>query len=175
MASSVGDEDKAMREQEPDDQSLTGVISQVGISRGKTIAAWNGVPPPHPFLLIQREWDEQVYAWFPQQPPEDMERLVGKRVRLTGRWVEPPAQEAADIDQPMQQPMEQVRAMDTLSPLSVALEEDGWGEDAPAPADSPQGTDERVWIPVARQPHFQADQITFLQDAGAPRHTSSVS
>ena len=77
---------------------IQGAVSRTGSSRGKTMAAWHGVPPPHPFLVVKLDPNKkakrvsggEVYVWFPAGIPQsDIETLVGAQIQLSGRWVDP--------------------------------------------------------------------------------------
>ena len=159
-------------------QSIRGSVSRIGVSRGKTIAAWNGVPPPHPFLVVTLDLEErqrsqsgdEVYVWFPHNPPESMEALLGKHIELFGRWVHPPKREPADIHQPMQQPIEHVRIIDIQEPIALEIDDDLLEGVEPSSASTshtpsiptPKVKEDKVWIPIDREAHFQASKVTLL-------------
>ena len=89
---------------------LSGQVAEVGTSRGKTMAAWDGVPAGEAFVRILCDHRRQsVHAWFPDGAPP-LDALLGKRVRLRGRWQVPPEAPPPSIDEPRQAP---IAPMDT--------------------------------------------------------------
>ena len=153
-------------------QKINGFVSETGISQGKTIAAWNGIPPPHHFIVIKLDPEkkdscqhgDEVYVWFPKNSPEHMENLLGKHIQLSGIWVHPPRRQPANINQPMQQPIELVSLIDLQAPLT--LEELDHRDTNETKSSSPpkdlEVKDDKVWVPIDREPHFQASHMTLL-------------
>ena len=145
---------------------ITGRVTAVGHSRGKTLAAWDGVPSGQGFLLVHLDGDvprppaaaDSVHVWFPEVPPPELPPLVGQRIRLQGRWQDPPIEEPDSFEQPRQQPLAPMDPLllpdlEALSP-SVPPEPDSQPQ-PPVPA-APPSTDVGSWVPVARRAHFRA-------------------
>ena len=147
--------------------SLSGTVAAVGTSRGKTMAAWDGVPAGESFLLIRCEHrHKSVHAWFPDGvPPQAGPGLLGRRVRLRGRWQEPPEEPPQCIYEPRQEPIapmdaSTLEAHDAL--LSMLTPADLSGEETPREPTPPAVSD--LMVPVARSRHFQAAGIAVLPD-----------
>ena len=152
----------------PDKQTpthLLGTVAAVGTSRGKTMAAWDGVPVGEAFVLIQCEHQHKsVHAWFPDgAPPQAQADLLGKRVRLSGRWQAPPEAPPLSIHEPRQAPIapmdtRTLEAHDAL--LSVLTQADPSGDGAPG-AQAPVSD---LMEPVGRSRHFEAAELEILPD-----------
>ena len=158
---------------------IQGAVSRTGISRGKTMAAWHGVPPPHPFLVVKFDSNHkakrvsggEAYVWFPAGIPQsDIETLVGTQVQLSGQWVDPPQRAAAELHQPEQHPIEHVMMIDIQQPITLEPELDEVEPAASSEQSTPPAAQElkdkdvdKVWVPVDRQAHFQASQVTLLK------------
>ena len=146
---------------------LSGTVAAVGISRGKTMAAWDGVPAGEPFVLIRCDHQHKsVHAWFPDGAPRQARTAqLGKRVRLRGRWQEPPQETPQSIYEPRQAPIapmdaRTLEAHDAL--LSVLPQADPSGDGAPS-QQAPSPVSE-LMVPVARSEHFQAAEMEILPD-----------
>ena len=72
--------------------TLTGTLAEGGESRGKTIAAWNGVPVGETFYWFQPDAGEPLVDGASERfmlrvpSKEEADVLVTKRVRITGQW-----------------------------------------------------------------------------------------
>jgi hypothetical protein len=81
--------------QKLDEVVIVGRIVGSGISRGKTLAAWNGIPTRERFfrLAIQREEPDgktRTRTVFLRVPTAFQDKsLTGQDVRLLGRWTQP--------------------------------------------------------------------------------------
>ena len=91
--------------------TLTGTLSEGGESRGKTIAAWNGVPVGETFYYFTADADQTL---VPSAESEFMVRapdqeaaaaVVGKRVIMTGTWSVPEPVEVPSEPTMMQVPV----------------------------------------------------------------------
>ena len=157
---------------------IQGSVSRVGVSRVKTLAAWHGVPPPHPFIVVKlapgrrahRISDGEVYVWFPGGIPQsEVDRLVNAQVQLLGQWVDPPPRAPVDLHQPEQRPIEHVMMIDVQHPIALASEVDEVKPAASEPSTAPATQEvkdqdvDKVWVPVDRQAHFQASKVTLLK------------
>ena len=143
------------------------------------MAAWHGVPPPHPFLVVKLDSNHkakrvsggETYVWFPAGIPQsDIETLAGAQVQLSGRWVDPPQRAPAELHQPEQRPIEHVVIVDIQRPIALEPELD---EIQPAESSGQstrladqeikdRGVD-KVWVPIGRQAHFQASSFMVLK------------
>ena len=161
---------------------IKGTVVRTGVSRGKTMAAWNGIPSTQAFMVIKLDQGqkaetlrEEVYVWFPNDVPNSMEILIGKHIQLVGQWVHPPKRKTVDINQPMQQPIMHVHILDLQSPITLDIEDDEITDEVNEihPISSPsthtlvksesvKSESDKVWIPIERQPHFQASKMIIL-------------
>ena len=158
---------------------IQGAVSRTGISRGKTMAAWHGVPPPHPFLVVKLNSNHkakcvsggEAYVWFPAGIPQsEIETLVGTQVRLSGQWVDPPQRAPADLYQPEQRPIEHVMMIDIQQPtaLESQLHEmqpaESSGQSTPPATQEIKDKDvDKDWVSIDRQAHFQASSFMILK------------
>lgn len=168
---------------------MTGRVIGSGVSRGKTIAAWNGIPTGHVFLQIQPEGavkgapDGAQAPYLVQlptliaSPPAE-----GARVHLVGHWrpakpmprlapdgVVPqmPIEPAQIPQMPIEpapvvaEPIEQ--APIEQAPVEQAPVEQAPGEQAPGEPEAQAAGAEQppptAWQPVAKVPVFVAAQV----------------
>ena len=143
------------------------------------MAAWHGVPSPHPFIVVNldpshREYrvsGGEVYVWFPEGIPQsEVERLVGTQVKLLGQWVDPPKRAPADLHQHEQRPIEHMMMIDIQQPIALEPElnetkptESSSQSTSPATQEIIDKDADKVWVPIDRQAHFQASKITLLK------------
>ena len=133
--------------------NLTGTIVGVGQSRGKTMAAWHGVPSGERYFKLaidagQARPPGASETTFLRAPAADRERdLVGKKVRVVGSWSVPaPVRTHLDDGAPLQVPIHMPAGPAAPSALKKA----------------PASTDTMTKAPysvVARQPIFSAAKI----------------
>ena len=158
---------------------IQGAVSRTGISRGKTMAAWHGVPPPHPFLVVKLDSNHkakrvsvgEAYVWFPAGISQsDIETLVGTQVQLSGQWIDPPQRAPDDLHQPEQRPIEHVMMIDIQQPIALESELDEVRPAESSEQSTPPATQEikdrdvdKVWVPIDRQAHFQASSFMVLK------------
>ena len=90
--------------------SLTGTLEDGGLSRGKTMAAWNGIPTGERYYVFtpdegQPTIDQADTHFMVQYPKQDnIDALVNQRVTLTGTWNIPKPVEY-NPEQPRQMPI----------------------------------------------------------------------
>ena len=116
----------------PNPTEITGWVTEIGTSRGKTIAAWDGVPTGKPYLRVKIDKHIvkptrsglSVHVWFPQQDV-DPSLYQEKHVRLYGTW-HPPKEEPQDIYEHRQQP---IAPIVLLNDDLLNLNREDWKED----------------------------------------------
>ena len=109
--------------------TLTGTITDAGITGGKTMAAWNGFEIGEPFLQLTLDSGqdrpegtaETVYLRLHESASPSPE--VGLRVRVVGAWVLPEQGPLPDPSGPMQVPVSLEPEPDPEDP---AEESGGW-------------------------------------------------
>jgi hypothetical protein len=151
--------------------AITGTVEDAGVSRGKTLAAWNGIPSGEPWLRVRPDPGQDLLAAAPEvilvSVPRALmpEEPVGQALQLVGRWRLPAPVEPPDDDIPRQMPIElkqmpielkllppDLSSLDLssadLSEMSATL-----GEIEGA---APSSEVVEAWVPVAREPVFEA-------------------
>ena len=90
--------------------TLTGVLSEGGESRGKTIAAWNGIPVGERFYHLELDGGQTLHSSATEgfmiraADQTTAATFAGKRVTITGKW-EVPAPVEPQPAEPMQMPV----------------------------------------------------------------------
>ena len=184
-------------------QEIRGIISDSGISRGKTLAAWHGVPTQHTFIVVSLDADvdrppahkEDVYVWSSDHTFDQIDPLIGRRVRLNGHWRLPPEPQVDEIYEIQQQP---IRLCEIITPVDVQIDlaedcdetelifKDLMEPQTPIhlaeiqapytliPERSGEEIDSSAWVPVTREAHFQSIALQLIEDE-SPCVTRSLS
>jgi hypothetical protein len=146
---------------------LSGRVAQLGTSRGKTMAAWDGIPTGQPFLLIRCDIRKStVHAWFPNGAPP-LEDLLGKRLRLRGSWQRPPEDKSPEsVYESRQEPIAPVSIIELPSDEGLQSLLTPTVPSSPTePSDSPPPAVSTIMAPVPRSRHFQADHVEILPES----------
>ena len=118
---------------------ISGAVLETGTSRGKTLAAWNGIATGRGWLRIAGGPGESTLVELP--PWLDSASFADQRVRLTGRW-HPPG------SSPMPRPGEPIAQM-PVAQMPVAqmpIHQSGPTVEPPPWVEPPSG-----WGPVPRE------------------------
>ena len=149
---------------------LVGTVQSTGVCRGKTLAAWNGIPAGSPFAVLavaglaravqvcpgwspSRCWSTGVDAGQQarlQAGQALLEASAGATVALTGGWSALRHVEPERPDQPRQRPVR----LAPLTPIDLPELETlcaAAGDDTPA---APEPLSQPVWQPIAPEVFF---------------------
>ena len=116
--------------------TLTGAIVGQSESRGKTMAAWNGVPAGETYFKLTLDPGQTRPEGAPEEPilrvpgADPSKGWVGKRVRITGRWTTPAPVET-HVDAGGGHMMEMQAPIRAVNPASAGAEDPGAAEVVP--------------------------------------------
>ena len=115
---------------EPDGPEIriTGTVLSTGVSRGKTIAAWNGIPSGKQYLVFKLD-DPKKHPTHSPNPIEiwsshgfsDVANLIGKSITLVGKWKIPPEDNLSEMRQRPIEPVLELAEIPTLEELKTEL------------------------------------------------------
>lgn len=105
---------------------ITGNVLSQGVARGKTIAAWNGVPSGKQYLVFKLE-DPKTHPTHSRDPIEvwsshgfpDAPNLIGKSLTLVGKWKIPPKDNLSEMRQRPIGPALELTEFPTLEELEA--------------------------------------------------------
>ena len=90
--------------------TLTGVLTDGDESRGKTLAAWNGIPVGERFYHLELDGGQTLHStaadgfMIRAADQETAAKFVSQRVTITGKW-EVPTPVEVNPEEPMQMPI----------------------------------------------------------------------
>lgn len=91
--------------------SVTGTLKEGGVSSGKTIAAWNGIPVGERYFYVEPDAGQSLVegagarVMVRAMESEKAGGLIGKKVVISGVW-QVPERVIVSLDEPRQVPIE---------------------------------------------------------------------
>ena len=167
--------DRVKKTANSDTVIVRGRIVGSGISRGKTLAAWNGIPTGERYFRLTmdhgdvetRRAQRTVFVRVPKNWQE--EKLVGRDVRLGGTWTKP---RPIEMNQPRQMPIQPMQM--PIQPMQIPGTPSPSTERDPKAATRQQDVKIKPrtrsiggFVPVPREAVFIAQEVAMME-AKAP-------
>ena len=139
---------------------LQGKVQRVGVSRGKSLASWNGIPSGERYLEVIVDKGDIVMIWYPEHS-DSIDRYVGREIRIEGEWfTKEMPEDYMNTQHPLEKILdlpseEELGTLDDLVPESVTEISDISSDRA--------YVEEKIFVPMVPKRIFIAQKIDLFQ------------
>jgi hypothetical protein len=166
--------------------TITGKALSAGLSRGKTIAAWNGIPSGQRYLVFKLDSGiehptgstDPIEVWT-SGGFADEDDLIGKPLTLIGKWKSPPEDDLTEMRQRPIGPIKGIPKFSSLEELEKGLEKNPPNDPVAVPVETKEKSMriETVddYVTISPRPVFWVRSFSVLQKLDVRSYNPTLS